>query len=451
MGTDQTVTVSEADAATRERTPIHTIRVIHRAKRSRAVQVARLGRRPLVLGREPPTGGLQLADERTSRQHAIIRRSRNGALFVIEDNHSKNGLHVNGETVLARALEPEDVIRIGGVLLVHEVGPEPGAPPQRAHDSIGLLGESRKMSSLRAALARLAPGRVPVLLLGETGVGKELAARGLHALSGRGGALRAVNCAAIPDTLVEATLFGQLRGSFTGAEAGRPGVFREAHRGTVFLDEVAELSPRAQAALLRVLDDGVVRPVGAASGLATDVRVVAATNRDLAAAVERGAFRRDLYARLAGAVLTIPPLRERRADVLPIASAVLGAARSLNPAAAEALTIAPWPMNVRGLRAVVERLRVELPPDTQVGLEHLPEDLAAPIRTRQTAAPSAVAASRRPAREELVRALTLFDGNVTRVAGHFGRSRQQLYRWIRQDGITPDRYRQDADPSHEAQ
>ncbi|MCC6747715.1 MAG: sigma 54-interacting transcriptional regulator [Deltaproteobacteria bacterium] len=232
-------------------------------------------------------------------------------------------------------------------------------------------------------LARIAAAEISVLIVGETGVGKERAAAAIHAQSARvGRPLVAVNCGALPAALLESTLFGHERGAFTGAERTRPGVFESAEGGTVFLDEVGELSPAAQAALLRVLETKRVTRVGSSAELAVDVRVVAATHRDLEAMVRRGEFREDLLYRLNAVTLELPPLRARRAEIEALVQAFLAAANQANgrtlegldPAALALLQSYAWPGNLRELRNVIERA-VVLAEGPLITVEDLPERL----------------------------------------------------------------------------
>src|SRR5262245_22427199 len=226
-----------------------------------------------------------------------------------------------------------------------------------------MIGESDSMRALFATIERVAPTDLTVLVLGETGTGKELVARSLHRRSGRGeGPFVALNCAALPATLVESELFGFERGSFTGAVAARAGHVEQAHHGTLFLDEIAEMPLGAQAKLLRVVQEKRVQRIGAARDRAVDVRIVAATHQDLAALVESRAFRRDLYHRLDEVQIHLPPLRDRGDDVERIAAAVLARIgrdleRPLRLAAAAgaALRAHDWPGNVRELENALRR------------------------------------------------------------------------------------------------
>jgi len=287
-----------------------------------------------------------------------------------------------------------------------------------------------KMREVYAQIARVARGRVPVLVLGETGVGKELVAREIHRTSGRTGRLVSVNAAALPEALLESELFGHERGAFTGANAARQGLFEAAHGGTLFLDEVGEMPAATQAKLLRVLEEGVVRRLGATDERAVDVRVVAATNADLERASEERRFRRDLLFRLRGCVVSVPPLRERPDDLVPIAEAFLarasGDARGLgfSAGAIAALRAHAWPGNVRELRHVIERAVLVADPQSRT-IEAT--DLAlAPLARSMTAGPTETApapeegsvrdAVRDYEREHIERAMEAAGGNVTRAA-----------------------------------
>lgn len=244
----------------------------------------------------------------------------------------------------------------------------------------GLVAESGAMQEVRELVDRVADAEVPVLLVGETGTGKGLVARILHAQSRRPGPFVSVNCAALPETLLESELFGHVKGAFTGAVANRPGLFVEADGGTLFLDEVGDMAPALQAKLLDVLERRVVRAVGAAREREVDVRIVAATHRDLPARVASGKFREDLLYRLEGIAIPIPPLRERRADIPPLATSFLAEARSSTPKAVverfsvEAMALLVdygWPGNVRELQHAVARAVL-----LGRGEEALPSDFA---------------------------------------------------------------------------
>jgi DNA-binding NtrC family response regulator len=250
--------------------------------------------------------------------------------------------------------------------------------PQAVHaaDKAGLVGSAPALHQLLDALVRVAPSNSTVLLSGESGTGKELVAQAIHRLSRRAqGPMVAVNCAALPESLLESELFGHEKGAFTGATAARPGRFRAAHGGTLFLDEIGEMPLSLQAKLLRVLQDHAVLPVGGEHAYPVDFRLVAATNRDLQEMVDRGGFRADLFYRLNVVPLLLPPLRDRAGDVpllLAYFLARAGARLRLAPDALAALELWRWPGNVRELENLVERL-VVLHGDNEVRRADLPE------------------------------------------------------------------------------
>ncbi len=239
---------------------------------------------------------------------------------------------------------------------------EGAGPSPASSESEALVGGSQAMRAVQKAVGMLADSEATVLLTGETGTGKEVVARAIHGHGQRQiHPFVAVNCAAIPAELLESQLFGHVRGAFTGAVADRAGSFREAHRGTLFLDEIGDMDAAMQAKLLRVLQDRVVVPVGGRP-VAVDVRILAATHRDLPAAVQAGRFREDLFYRLGVVPLSLPPLRERLADIVPLAEHFLALAahgsapKRLSAEAAAALLAHPWPGNVRELRNTMERV-----------------------------------------------------------------------------------------------
>lgn len=295
---------------------------------------------------------LVIRDDHVSRRHCRIEV---GARVIVRDLGSTNGTWVNGLRVQQAELRAGTVLAVGGARMRVAVEGEQESP---------LLGESVPMRRLRGEIARYGPTGLSLLINGETGTGKELVARAIHEASGRRGRFVAVNCGSIPKELVESELFGHERGAFTGALARRAGLFEEADGGTLFLDEVGELPETLQPRLLRVLETGVVRPVGASRELTVDVRVVAATHVDLPGAVADGRFRRDLYFRLAHGILRVPPLRARGDDIALLAGRFLdelacehGVSR-LSEAALEALKVHRWPGNVRELKNVLRRAAV---------------------------------------------------------------------------------------------
>jgi len=239
--------------------------------------------------------------------------------------------------------------------------PEPKETPRSPRKGTGeIVTQDERIERALDLLEHLAPTRLPILLEGESGSGKEVIARAAHGMSRRHeAAWVAVNCGAIPAQLQESELFGHARGAFTGATLEKPGLFEAAHQGTLFLDEVGEMEPRAQVKLLRVLEGGELRRLGEVRTRRVDVRIIAATNADVNHAVETGRFRRDLLFRLGAVRITLPPLRERRGDILPLARFFMRRASSrqvhLTPGAQQALLAHPWPGNVRELKFILER------------------------------------------------------------------------------------------------
>jgi len=243
---------------------------------------------------------VRVDDPCVSRRHCVIEPTEERVL--VRDLASTNGTLLNGVRVPTAELRPGLVLTIGTTRL--RVAMDTKADAE-------IVGESPPMQRMRAEIARLAVVPLPVLVLGETGTGKELVARALHDQSGRRGHFVAVNCGSLPKDLIESEMFGHERGAFTGAETRRKGFFQEADGGTLFLDEIGELPESLQTRLLRVLENGVVRPVGSTRELVVNVRVVAATHVDLERAVASGRFRHDLYYRLNAASVRTPNLRSR--------------------------------------------------------------------------------------------------------------------------------------------
>jgi DNA-binding NtrC family response regulator len=402
--------------------------------------------RRIRIGRELDAGPyvrVTVDDERVSRLHAEIVFERGGHAHI-EDRDSRNGLFLDGARIGSAELSAGSVIRVGETLLVVTDG-LPGASEDAT--ALGLVGRAPSTASVRDLIRRIGSSALSVLITGETGTGKEVVARAIHAESKRTGPFVPVNCAALPAALVESLLFGHRKGAYTGATSDEEGVFAQAHGGTLFLDEIGELVIEAQAKLLRVLEDGEVTPVGAGRSRRVDVRVVTATNVPLGVAIRAGRFRDDLYARLAGVAITTHPLRERREDVLMLFqhfASAFGAARSLSADFAEKLVCASWPRNVRELAKLAERLSVLHPNATRWEASMLTGQLDAPEKTGRTDAADpprgALALDRarppRPAtRENLIALLRRFDGNVTQLAAFVGRSRKQVYRWMDELGI----------------
>jgi len=299
-----------------------------------------------------------------------------------------------------------------------------------------VVGRSEAMLQVYKTAARVASTDATVLIQGESGTGKELVSRAIHTASPRStGPFVAVDCGAIAEGVLESELFGHARGAFTGAQVARRGLFEEANHGTLFLDEIGDIGPNLQARLLRALQDGTIRRVGTNDPIAVDVRVVAATNRDLEAAVRDGAFRADLYYRLDVVSIRIPPLRERKEDVPLLADHFAqkhGRAEgsAISPAARELLVAYDWPGNVRELENVIARALALNPSGVIV-----PEDLPEAVRATGAPRPAAkgLSLADRPTLAELERryaaqVLEEMAGNKTRAAEVLGIDRKTLYR-----------------------
>lgn len=397
--------------------------------------VLRLEDRALVIGRGDPAAvvDLPLADPRASRRHVEVRAERDGV--EVRDLGSTNGTFVDGARVQAARIGGGQVLRVGDSLFVLCK-----ARPKREPDDLGMVSQSGELARVREIIRRVAPSSLPVLIEGRTGTGKELIAQAIHKLSKRKGPLVPVNCAALPANLVESCLFGHRRGAFTGAAADQEGAFRAAHGGTLFLDEIGDLPLEAQPKLLRVLESGEVTPVGSTQPLRVDVRVVAATNVALYEAVAAGRFREDLLARLLGVRILVPPLSQRREDILLLLKRMLadeGCGLRPTVTAAEALLLHDWPRNIRELRQMARRLSVMHGDHEWLEVDQLGEDIQPRVSepqddlTQTTVRPLGGP----PGREELLQLLQECDGNVSEVARRAGRSRKQVYRWLETMGL----------------
>jgi DNA-binding NtrC family response regulator len=404
-------------------------------------QLVRVGSRP--------GNDLVLDDSAVSRIHFEIIADEIG--FRIRDLDSRNGTWVDGYRVVEMYLRSGSVVRAGGTELRFSVLDDEVDIPAASSSGYGsLVGSSLPMRELYAIVERAAPTDVTVLISGETGTGKELVARALHERSARSqGPFVVLDCGAVPGNLLESEVFGHEKGAFTGAHGRRIGLLEEADQGTLFIDEVGELPIELQPKLLRALDQREIRRLGARDTVALDIRVVAATNRDLAVELNRGSFREDLFYRLAVVQLTLPPLRDRREDIRALTEHFVRKALHGDGArAAEMLSGIdeenwkrlqnhPWPGNVRQLRNVIERtlalsepssLGFDLPGSevANVAAEDLPDvDLDRPFVEQKA---EVLAGFERAYLEGL---LARHDGNFSRAAAAAGIDRMYFKRLLK--------------------
>jgi DNA-binding NtrC family response regulator len=396
-------------------------------------QPRQIPRGGLVLGRDAAVFDDAFRDPRMAARHAEVRLE--GGRAVLRDLGSEAGTRLNGHLLISeRALEPGDVIRLGDTLVVYALSASV-APPGDPE----LIGDSAAMAAVRRSIDAVAGRSHSVVVQGETGTGKEVVARLLHQRSKRTGPFIAVNCGSFTEGLLASDLFGHVRGAFTGAISDEQGLFRAADGGTLMLDEVAEIPPALQANLLRVLEMHEVRPVGGTRNVATDVRVIATSNRELTDLVRAGSFRADLYSRLAQWTVRLPLLRDRREDIPALTRHLLGRCeglgRTLTPDLAEALLLHDWPLNVRGLLNVLSVAVVSSPDDEPLALGS--EVRLVLSTTRSLAAGSAPAEPATLDKADLVRLMERFHGKVAAAAHELGISRSRLYRRLQAQELKP--------------
>jgi transcriptional regulator with AAA-type ATPase domain len=419
---------------------------------SKASAVA-IGRGELRRGELVPAGegveiSIRVPDRWMSSRHARIEPSF--GRWVLVDTESKNGSVVDGHSTRRAVLTDGSVIELGHTVFVffEKASVPPDAPiVVDLEGSTDLAGMTTLLGSWHAELERLrqiAPSEIPILIEGESGTGKEILARAVHALSGRSGAFVPVNCGALPENLVESELFGYKKGAFSGAATDQPGLVRSADGGTLFLDEIGDLPPSSQAALLRVLQEREVMPVGGTRSVPIDLRVVAATHRDLDEMVAQGGFRHDLFARLAGLRITIPAVAERRTDVGILVGKLFHRIfppghPGIEAEAARMLFRYPWPLNVREIEQALSTARV-LAQAVAVRSEHLPDTVRSG-RPPGAPKPAPLTEADQKVREDVVRALREHQGNVSAVARALDKDRKQIQRWIKRFGLDPTSYR----------
>jgi hypothetical protein len=385
----------------------------------------------LVLGRSADSDVL-LEGDKVSRKHAAIRREGTG--YLIRDLDSRNGLFVDGTRVAEIALDLGSLIRIGEWLgHVVEIDSDQAGVREEFHEVVPGHWAGPILWPALLSIRQAAPTKVPILVEGQTGTGKEGVAKAVHAWSGRSGEFVAVNCAAIPENLAEAELFGYRKGAFTGADKAHDGYFRAAHKGTLFLDEVADLPATLQPKLLRALEQGEVTPIGQSVSEPVDVRLVAAVQSPLGDAVQEQRFRPDLYARLDGVSVRLPPLCER-VDEIPFLVARLMERHldnrpkpRLETTLVEALCRYAWPYNVRELDRVVQQMLALHAHKDVLSRGDLPEK----IRSELAAADPAGTSTYKPSHEAILAALEKDGCNVRRAARRLGLSRQQMYRLLK--------------------
>ena len=407
----------------------HELVVVDGPDRGRSVALAG---GELEVGRRPDSA-LHLSDLAVSRRHCVIRVGAQGVSLL--DLDSRNGTTVTGVRITAAFLEPGALIGVGRSIIRFASSELSGEAPAAS----ALVCESEPMRRVAELLPRLAASTCTVLLAGETGTGKGLIARALHERGPRAAApFVTVDCGALPASLIESELFGHEKGAFTGAERVRAGAFESAQGGTVFLDEIGELPLELQPKLLRALEERRVRRLGSSQEIALDVRVVAASNRDLAHEVARGRFRADLFYRLHVVTLEIPPLRDRRADIPLLAAQFYRRAAGLAapeppPGLLAVLSLRDWPGNVRELRSAVERVLV-------LGEWPAPPEPVAAAAVQLASAPPTF----RAAKEQLVEAwqrdyvrglLVRHAGNLSRAAREVQMDRNHLRELAQRYGI----------------
>jgi transcriptional regulator with AAA-type ATPase domain len=396
---------------------------------------ARLG-----IGRDKESR-LRLDHPTISRQHAELRRE--GPIYVLRDFESTNGTWLNGVRVEHTAIAAGNVLRFGDCVgVVLNVDPEVDKLAF-AMLAPGLWGGPTLASAIQQAKTA-APTSVPIVLVGETGTGKERVARALHHWAGRSGPFNPINCSTVPVGLAEAELFGHQRGAFTAAECARNGYFQVAHEGTLFLDEIAGLSLEVQAKLLRAVETGEVSPLGSAETTRVDVRIVAASEERLELLVAQRRFRADLAARLAGFVVELPPLRKRREEVPGLFLSFLrrhasGTVPGVSPVLIEWLCLRDWPGNVRELELLARKLLAlhAAEPTLELSFAEALCEGGVASRRQSESGEASVSGTHRAFRDRresdfhrLKGALERTEGNLKAAAESIGISRRRAYRLL---------------------
>jgi DNA-binding NtrC family response regulator len=399
---------------------------------------------------------IRVPDPRLSAVHARIRHE--GAFYFFEDAHSKNGSVVNGRQIHQIPLKDGDLIECGRTFFRFRIQPissegDRDAPDldsrQFSPEQVGVCTLIPSLAAQFRELHQIARSKRPILITAPTGTGKELVARATHNRSGRAGSFTAMNCGALSENLIQAELFGSRRGAFTGAIEERPGLVRASDGGTLFLDEIGDLPSRSQPALLRVLQEREVLAVGSTRPIPVDLRVVAATHRNLDELVSKGEFRADLLARLSGFTIRLPSLSER-IDELGFLIATLLARHTapeykqptISVEAMRALLRHPWPLNIRELEHLICSA-ITLSP-MRIEMEQLPATIRAPsspVTMPRREIPRLTASEREEHRGMLVRLIEKHEGSIHAVARELGKDRVQIRRWIKCYEIDPARFR----------
>lgn len=393
-----------------------------------------IGATPLVLGRDSACE-IVVPGREASRRHAEIRVDAEG-LGVIRDLESLNGTFVNGSSVTRRVLESGDVVRVGDLVGMVTYGSAAQAQVPSVTSVAKGFWAGPTLRAVLEPVRKLAPTTLPILIEGETGTGKERIARAIHEWSGRSGAFVGVNCAAIPEHLAEAELFGYRKGAFTGADQASIGHVRAAHRGTLLLDEVADLPPKVQAKLLRMLEERQVQEIGETKPTEVDVRIVAASRASLLEQVQSGKFRADLHARLNGFRVLVPQLSARKAEIpslfVQLVEAQLGgSAPPIDAALIERLMSYAWPGNVRELGLLARRLLGLHGHEGKLRGAHLDGTELARATPESPSEDGPMTRDERDVKA-LVAGLRKFEGNLAQASLFAKVSRQRAYRLLSQ-------------------
>lgn len=383
----------------------------------------------LLIGRDAECE-VQLQGSGVSRRHVLIHRQ--GPLFAVKDLGSTNGTFLGGKRVEHAPIVPGGVLRVGQHVGVFIESVE--APSAFRELATGLFGGHGLVAALAAARSA-AVSDISIVIVGATGTGKERVARAIHELSGRKGPFHALNCAALPEHLIEAELFGHRKGAFTGAERAGLGHFRAADRGTLFLDEVAELPLHVQAKLLRALQERAVMPIGETELVPIDLRVISAVQRPLSESVAARTFREDLLSRLAGLTIVLPSLRERPADVALLFQHFVslhsgGRPPQLDVKLVESLCLYDWPQNVRELERLARQLLAVHGLERELRRSDLPPELCSQVPAATPARNSGGLERRDHDAYHLARALRETRYNISAAATSLGFSRQRAHRLL---------------------